>query len=179
MVVPFDRFVAVFRWMLPIYGALHFIPTVLFKWKTFLKNPGKMLMKAAVGTSRSSAFLGMFVVIYQSKLSFSLVANPLRPCRFAAAFCFKNYLHDLLSSDTSIKLPQVLVDSLVSKGSFWFVGLLTGLSLFVEEKRRRGELAMYVLPKSLESAWVMARGKGLVFKTGRYGEILVSASYHK
>jgi hypothetical protein len=33
---------------------------------------------------------------------------------------------------------------------------------------------MYVLPKGLESAWVMARGKGLVFKTGQYGEMIVS-----
>jgi hypothetical protein len=47
--------------------------------------------------------------------------------------------------------------------------------LFVEERRRRGELAMYVLPKGLESAWVMARGKGLVCKTGQYGEVIVSA----
>ena len=46
----------------------------------------------------------------------------------------------------------------------------------MEEKRRRGELAMYVLPKGLESAWIMARGKGLVFRTGQYGEALVSYS---
>jgi len=32
---------------------------------------------------------------------------------------------------------------------------------------------MYVLPKGLESAWIMARGKGYVFKTGNYGESLV------
>ena len=30
------------------------------------------------------------------------------------------------------------------------------------------------MPKGLESAWVMARGKGLVFKTGQYGEVIVS-----
>jgi len=53
--------------------------------------------------------------------------------------------------------------------------MLAGLSLFVEEKRRRAELAMYVLPKGLESAWVMARGKGLVFKTGQWGDILLTA----
>jgi len=47
------------------------------------------------------------------------------------------------------------------------------MSLFLEAKRRRGELAMYVLPKALESAWVMARGKGLVFRTGEYGQVLV------
>lgn len=33
---------------------------------------------------------------------------------------------------------------------------------------------MYVLPKGLESAWIMARGKGLVFKTGKYGDVMVS-----
>lgn len=35
---------------------------------------------------------------------------------------------------------------------------------------------MYVLPKGLESAWVMARGKGLVPRSGRgeVGEAVVS-----
>ena len=61
----------------------------------------------------------------------------------------------------------------MSKPSFWLGGMLCGLSLFVEEARRRPELAMYVLPKGLESAWVMARGKGYVWKTGQWGEALV------
>jgi hypothetical protein len=33
------------------------------------------------------------------------------------------------------------------------------LSLFVEAERRRSELAMYVMPKALESAYAAARGK--------------------
>jgi hypothetical protein len=33
---------------------------------------------------------------------------------------------------------------------------------------------MYVLPKGLESAWTSARGKGLVFRTGKHGSALVS-----
>jgi hypothetical protein len=37
---------------------------------------------------------------------------------------------------------------------------LGALSFFVEEKQRRGELAMYVLPKGLESAWLTASSKG-------------------
>lgn len=73
-------------------------------------------------------------------------------------------------------LPQPLIDLLLSKPSFFLGGLLTGLSLFVEEKRRRAELAMYVLPKGLESAWSLARGRGLVFGAGRYGDVLVSAA---
>jgi hypothetical protein len=52
--------------MLPIYGALHFIPAVLFKRKAFMEDPAKVLFKATTGSMRSSAFLGVFVVIYQS-----------------------------------------------------------------------------------------------------------------
>jgi len=68
---------------------------------------------------------------------------------------------------------------LVSRASFWILGYAAGLSLFVEEKRRRGELAMYVLPKGLESLWVAARRKGLVFRTGKWGETLVSCGEYK
>lgn len=69
--VPLDRFFAVFKWMLPIYGALHFIPAVLFKRKAFMEDPAKMLFKATTGSMRSSAFLGVFVVIYQSEFRYS------------------------------------------------------------------------------------------------------------
>ena len=34
---------------------------------------------------------------------------------------------------------------------------------------------MYVLPKGLESAWVMARGKGWVFGMGQFGDALLTA----
>ena len=51
--------------MFPIYGALHLIPMVLFKRNTVMKDPAHMLVRAGWGTARSSAFLGVFVVIYQ------------------------------------------------------------------------------------------------------------------
>ena len=62
---PADRFIAVVKWMLPIYGALHLVPNVLFKRENFKRNPGKVLMKAIWGAARSSSFLGVLVVIYQ------------------------------------------------------------------------------------------------------------------
>ena len=68
--VPLDRFLRVARWMFPIYGALHFIPAVLFKRKVFWDNPWRVLVRAGLGTARSSAFLGVFVVIYQSESTF-------------------------------------------------------------------------------------------------------------
>lgn len=52
----------------PIYGALHFIPMLLFKRHQFLKEPLRMFLKAMSGTARSSTFLGMFVITYQSML---------------------------------------------------------------------------------------------------------------
>ncbi|KAI0329609.1 hypothetical protein GY45DRAFT_1304427 [Cubamyces sp. BRFM 1775] len=169
LTVQVAHFWEVFRWMLPIYGALHTIPMMLFRRKTFLQRPTRMLLRAALGTARSSAFLGVFVVIYQ------------------AYFCGKhNLYHKLMalrntSNGRSLlamlakRLPPVWVELLISKYSFFLGGLLSGLSLFVEEKRRREELAMYVLPKGLESAWVMARGKGWVFGMGRYGDALLTA----
>jgi hypothetical protein len=68
----------------------------------------------------------------------------------------------------------------MSKPSFWVGGFLSGLALFVEERRRRAELAMYVLPKALESTWKVARGKGYLpgseaTKRSGMGEPLLTA----
>jgi len=52
------------------------------------------------------------------------------------------------------------------------------MGVLIEAKHRRGELAMYVLPKGLESAWVAARGKGLVFRTGKHGSALVGSAVY-
>ena len=98
-----------------------------------------------------------------------------------AMFCYKNKLHRVLTllrnTPTSIfrHFPQEYIDFLISKPSFWFPGFAAGLSLLVEAKRRRGDLAMYVLPKGLESVWTMARGKGLVFRTGKWGDVILTS----
>ncbi|KAJ3759818.1 hypothetical protein EV360DRAFT_93925 [Lentinula raphanica] len=162
--VPTTRFFEVARWMLPIYGALHFVPAVLFKRSTFMQNPWKVLLRAAIGTGRSSAFLGIFVIIYQSMN------------------CFKNQSHEYLSTLSPSspfyplvqKIPKSVIDLLISKYSFFVPGLFSGLALFVEEKRRRPELAMYVLPKGLESLWIVATGK-VGLKRWKGGESLLTA----
>ncbi|KAJ7315022.1 hypothetical protein DFH08DRAFT_894484 [Mycena albidolilacea] len=152
--VPLDRFVDVFKWMLPIYSALHFLPPILLRWRQFRVDPGRVLVRSGLGSVRSSAFLGVFVIIYQG------------------SNCFKHQTYERIMASPFWRklLPAPLVDLLISKGSFWVPGFLAGLALLIEEERRRAELAMYVLPKSLESAWVAARGRGLVFRTGNWGE---------
>ncbi|KAF8205409.1 hypothetical protein K438DRAFT_1579827 [Mycena galopus ATCC 62051] len=149
-----DRFGDVFKWMLPVYSALHFLPQILLRWKQFREDPTRVLVRASLGSIRSSAFLGAFVVIYQG------------------ANCFKAQTYERLMASPLWRklLPQPVIDLLISKGSFWPLGFLAGLAILIEEERRRAELAMYVLPKGLESAWVAARGRGLVFRTGNWGE---------
>jgi hypothetical protein len=83
----------------------------------------------------------------------------------------------LLVSQSLVNVPRRVLDVFASKYSYALGGFFGALSLFVEEKRRRGELAMYVLPKGLESAWLTARGKGWVFHTGHFGEMLVSVPF--
>lgn len=147
-----NRFFSVFRWIMPVYTALHFIPMLLFKRNIVAKRPAAMLLRAMLGTVRSSAFLGVFVIIYQTVL-----------CSRANGYkLFKMF-----------GMPPWMLDLIRSKPTFWLTGFLCGLSLFVEEPRRRTELAMYVLPKGMESAWLMARNRGYVFKTGQYGEAMV------
>lgn len=61
------------RLLLPVYGALHFIPVLLFKRKALLKNPLHAAARALFGTIRSSTFIGVFVAILQGKDRFPLV----------------------------------------------------------------------------------------------------------
>jgi hypothetical protein len=60
------------RFMLPVYSALHFIPMLVLRRKSFVRDPIKMLGRAMVGTFRSSSFLAVFIMIYQGASSRSV-----------------------------------------------------------------------------------------------------------
>ncbi|KAG8860496.1 hypothetical protein FRB96_003750 [Tulasnella sp. 330] len=131
------RFFEVAKWIAPMYGALHFIPMLVFRRKIFASAPLRMTIKALLGTLRSSAFLGAFVMIYQSFI------------------CLLHFAHAMPIHG---KIADAIRKLIAGKPMWWIGGFLSGLSLFVEEKKRREELAMYVLPKGLESAFKMVRG---------------------
>ncbi|THU94885.1 hypothetical protein K435DRAFT_798523 [Dendrothele bispora CBS 962.96] len=103
--VPVDRFWKVFRWMLPIYGALHFIPPMLFKRESFMRNPWKQLLRSMVGTGRSSLnCLNHQLHDYLTTLTPSSSPSPL--------------IYDIIS-----KIPRPVIDALlISKWAFWFPG---------------------------------------------------------
>ena len=53
---------------MPIYGALHFVPMLLFKRAAFVHAPKAMALRAGWGTLRSASFLGIFNAIYQGNV---------------------------------------------------------------------------------------------------------------
>jgi hypothetical protein len=174
---PIDRFFAVFRWALPLYGALHFVPILLFKREAVVRSPKAMALRVGWGTLRSASFLGTMCAICQGKAAPASRKLTLTCAdRRQGYFCAAQNSHRALVGRKHI--PAWLLAALVSKASFWFGGFLAAISVIIEAKHRRGELVMYVLPKGLESAWIAARGKGLVFRTGKYGNALVSVSLY-
>jgi len=126
-----------------MYGALHVLPMLIFGRKAFIKAPFKMFLRSFKGTVRSSTFLGVFVFIYQSLL------------------CMKTqgYNSKWAQKYMSTAMREGLF---MSRASWWLVGAMCGWALLVEDERRRTELTMYVLPRALESAWFMLRGKGVL-----------------
>lgn len=45
---------------------------------------------------------------------------------------------------------------------YWIAGIFSSMSIFVEEKGRRTELALYTLPRAVESLYLISWGKGWV-----------------
>jgi hypothetical protein len=109
-----------FRRVFGMYFTLHAIPVILFKYKEVLKAPLSTINHFAKNTVFSSMFLVLFVAIYQ-KLNCS-IGNVMK----------------LNVLDVKPKRLYVLF------------GFLTGLSVLMEKKSRRSELALYVFPKALE-----------------------------
>ncbi|KAH8926836.1 hypothetical protein BT69DRAFT_1330987 [Atractiella rhizophila] len=148
-----DRFKSVAQWSFPVYASLHFIPPILLRRKAFLKDPMHFLWRSLKGSIRSSSFLGGFCAVY------------------IGLYCSRI---GVTQSDYFKNLPTIVQKFFTAKLYWWFCGFCTCFALFFEEKKRRAELAMYVIPKAMESAWSMARRKRYVpFVPG--GEVILSS----
>ncbi|EPQ31596.1 uncharacterized protein PFL1_00929 [Pseudozyma flocculosa PF-1] len=155
---PVDRFFEVTRWILPVYLTLHFVPAMFLRPGSFLKDPMRAFLRSLFGSVRSSSFLGVFVIIYQT------------------IFCALHSSHGWLVNSPTLKdrVPAWLLKLLLSSEMKWLAGFATCGSLFIEHSRRRAELAAYVLPKGMESAWSIARKRAWVpFVPG--GDLLLTS----
>ncbi|GAA6000664.1 hypothetical protein JCM10207_004599 [Rhodosporidiobolus poonsookiae] len=147
-----DRWQAVFRWIMPVYAGLHVIPPIVLRWKVFRKDPSAALLKSLLGTLRSCSFLATFVTLFQGLV------------------CAQRNVFYAFHG----RVPEWMERLLLHRAYYWFLGFSTCLALFIEEKKRRRELAMYVLPRGLESLWsVLRRRSWIPFVPG--GEILLTS----
>lgn len=168
--------------LLPIYGALHLIPAVLFRRKALLDQPLRSALRIILGTIRSSTFIGVYVSIIICTSRFLSESTPNSTDQRSGRCPLAG--HCALRNVSLLKLPEPfagLVRSVQrSQLAWWMYCLLCGLSLFVENPHRREELAMYVLPKAGESAWVTFREVVLGIKTRRSGawKADVAVSWH-
>ncbi|KNC99600.1 uncharacterized protein SPPG_04988 [Spizellomyces punctatus DAOM BR117] len=135
-------FKKVFKKILPVYLTLTFVPMALLKLKEFIRQPVPLGRRALSNALRSSIFLSVFVSSYQWLI------------------CGQRNL---------IKLNFLSGDH---KLAYWIIGALASLSIFIEDGKRRAELAMYVLPRGVDSLYRVLRHRDLVPKI-KYFEIFM------
>ncbi|KAI8378960.1 hypothetical protein BD560DRAFT_453314 [Blakeslea trispora] len=141
-----ERFAKVFKSFLPVYGTLHFVPMLLLRTKHFKKDPVSMLSKTTLATFKSGAFLASFVTLYQYQI------------------CMHRQL-----------LKTGLIGTWHSKYIYGWAGFVCAyLSIFLEDKKRRSELALYVLPKALQSFYRIAYSHQWIFKVKHFEVMMTS-----
>ncbi|PHZ12325.1 uncharacterized protein RHIMIDRAFT_203365 [Rhizopus microsporus ATCC 52813] len=142
-----ERFFNVFKSYLPVYGTLHFVPMLLLRTQHLRKDPTGMLSKTTKATLKSGAFLATFVTVYQYQI------------------CMHRQL-----------LKTGLIGRWNSKYLYGLAGFICSyLSIFIEDKKRRSELALYVLPKAVHSLYQIAYSHHWIFKM-KYFEVLMAST---
>ncbi|KAG0066095.1 hypothetical protein BGZ89_007624 [Linnemannia elongata] len=137
-----DRFIGVTKTIFPVYATLNFVPLVVLRMKRLLKDPVNVLSKTTFNTLRSSAFLAVFVALYQTQIC-----------------THRNLLN------AGWKLGN-------SKYLYWLFGLVSAVSaIMVEQESRRAELAFYVIPKAADSLYRILYRKNWV-KGVRHWEVM-------
>ncbi|CAO3674739.1 unnamed protein product [Rhizopus stolonifer] len=120
------RFAKGFIKIFPVYLAVHLTPPLIFKTSRLTKNPIGSLFHILAASVRSSTFLGTYIGIIW----------------YCICLVRTRIGHQVLG------INQTRLDDTLGPltGS-----MLCGLSLLIENKHRRGEMALYVVPRALFS----------------------------
>ncbi|KAF9919776.1 hypothetical protein FBU30_010549 [Linnemannia zychae] len=138
-----ERFVQVTKNILPVYATLNFVPLLVLRMKRLMADPLNVFGKTSFNTLRSSIFLAVYVVLYQSQI-----------CGHRKLF----------------KNGWVNTNN---KYIYWLFGVTcSGAAIMVEQESRRAELAMYVLPKAAESLYKILYQKNWV-KGVKHWEVMM------
>ncbi|EJF62222.1 hypothetical protein DICSQDRAFT_169253 [Dichomitus squalens LYAD-421 SS1] len=158
-----------FKWMLPVYAAVHSATLLLMRPTLLVKYPVRTMLSATFAIGRTSIMQALNPTVYQALLcSKSNLYNALTVLRSSSG-------NSSLAVRLAKALPSSVVDALVSDKSFFVMGMVMGTPLIMEERRRRAMFLLYVLPRALESVWVLLRSAGRVPNTGRFGPTLAAS----
>ena len=127
----------VFRQIIAVYIPLNLVPLVLFRSKYLIRDPASSLSKALLGAVRSSVFFATLVTVYQAQV-----------CSHRALF----------------RLPKPFALTRDFKYLYFIFGVASGATILMESKGRRSELAMYVLPKAVESVYRIMVKRNWMFR---------------
>ncbi|KAI8969195.1 hypothetical protein BDF20DRAFT_907926 [Mycotypha africana] len=141
-----ERFIKVFKAFLPVYGTLHFVPMLLLRRKHFISDPGYMIKKTAISTLRSGAFMASFITLYQT------------------AICMHRQI-----------VKTGWIGNWNPKYLYFLAGVFNSYpAIFFEEKKRRSELALYILPKAFYSFYHIAYSHSWIFKLKHFEVVMTS-----
>ncbi|KAF9433533.1 hypothetical protein BGZ76_009312 [Entomortierella beljakovae] len=127
------RFIEVTREILPVYATLNFVPLLVLRLKKLMQDPTGVLTKVSFNTLRSSVFLAVYVVVY----------------------------HFFICSQRNLIIGGYTTANF--KALYWIYGFIcSGAGIMVEQEGRRAELAMYVLPKAVESVYKILQQRNYV-----------------
>lgn len=148
------RFLRAYRVCLGIYIPVHLLPRLIFGPGQFKKQPVDTLLKVLKGSMRSAAFLSTYIAsiwcVQRGGFTLTLTFSRLSwSSRFMVCLA------------RTMLLPRLFP---TVSHQYWDSGLgpilgswTCGWSVFIEEKRKRAEMALYVAPRALFALGEMAK----------------------
>jgi len=127
-----------------IYLPVHIIPALLrLRTVPSSKELYSLLLPRITGAFRSSAFLSTFLAA------------------FYYAVCMTRTIVPSFIAKMSPSLAQLFTNDFIDGpyGCILAGSLACGGSIWIEDSRRRGEMALYVLPRALETIFSQAKGR--------------------
>ncbi|KAJ3395491.1 hypothetical protein HDU80_010309 [Chytriomyces hyalinus] len=142
----FFTLMKVLKAILPVYFTLNFVPMVVLKTRELFRRPQSLLWRGVKNSMRSSLFLAAYV------------ASFMRIACFTRDIIIK---HKILPRD--------------SRYFYWLNGFLSSWAIFLEDEKRRSELAMYVLPRGVDALYKTLYSKSLIFQIPHFEVAMFSA----
>lgn len=134
-----------------------------------MQAPLHTFWNAFKGAFRSTCFLSTFVGIYQVHIVGEFCRH--YPIGRILLLHFLNFLHSECWKQSYICLQRKIAVK-DHKAVYWFGGAIAALSVLLEKKSRRTELALYVLPRAADSLWYILVNRHLLPKI-RHAEVSV------